>query len=464
MPESRTGPLSPPVPDPVGTAAGSLPAAADGGTGTSAVGLPAAGSGGTGSAADGGTRTGPDVPHRVGLLTTLLLGSLTALAPLSMDMYLPALPQVAESLQTSASRAQLTLTACLAGIALGQLVIGPLSDALGRRRPLLVCLVVFVLATAACTLAPGTAVLVAFRLVQGLAGSAGIVIARAVVRDMYSGLAMARFFSTLMLVSGVAPVAAPLAGGQLLRVTDWRGVFVALTGIGLVITVCAALWLKETLPPARRHSGGFRETLRTMRGLLRDRRFIGYVLTGGFACAALFAYIAGSPFVVQDVYGASPQTFSVLFGINSIGLVALGQVNGKILVGRVSLNRVLGIGLAAGLLSTTVLTALVCGVFGKAGLVPVAVTLFVLIASLGITLPNTNALALNRAAHAAGSASALLGTFPFLLGAVVSPLVGLRGEHSAVPMAVVMLGSGAVAAVLFVALCRPWRREPGSIL
>jgi DHA1 family bicyclomycin/chloramphenicol resistance-like MFS transporter len=389
---------------------------------------------------------------------------LTALAPLSMDMYLPALPQVTDSLHSTTSQVQLTLTACLGGMALGQLVVGPLSDSLGRRRPLLVGMGVFVAATAACAFAPDTATLVAFRLVQGLAGAAGIVIARAVVRDLYSGIDMARFFSTLMLISGVAPVAAPLIGGQILRFTAWRGVFVVLAAIGAVITVAVALFLKETLPSQRRHRGGLGDTLRTMRGLIHDVRFTGYVLTGGFAFGTLFAYIAGSPFVVQDVYGASPQTFSLLFGVNSVGLVVMGRLNGKVLVGRVPLDRVLGIGLGVALLASGVLTAMVCGVFGEVGLVPVAVVLFVLMSSMGVTLPNTNALALNRAAHAAGSASALLGTVPFLIGAVASPTVGLRGEHTPVPMALVMLGSAAVATALFLSLCRPWRHDAGSHL
>lgn len=418
----------------------------------------------TASPADAVGRSGVHTPHRTGLLMTLILGTLTALAPLSMDMYLPALPEVAGSLGSTTSQVQLTLTACLAGMALGQLVVGPLSDALGRRRPLLVGMCVFVLATVACAVAPDTPTLVAFRLVQGLAGAAGIVVARAVVRDLYSGLDMARFFSTLMLVSGVAPIAAPLIGGQILRFTAWRGVFVVLAGIAVAITVVVALWLEETLPPERRHSGGLGETLRTMRGLVRDTRFTGYVLTGGFAFGALFSYIAGSPFVVQDVYGASPQTFSLLFGVNSVGLVAMGQLNGKVLVGRVPLDRVLGIGLGVGLLAAGALTAMVCGMFGEVGLTPVATALFVLMSSMGVTLPNTNALALNRAAHAAGSAAALLGTVPFLIGAVASPLVGLWGEHTPVPMALVMLASGTVAIALFLVLCRPWRKDPGGSL
>ncbi|MER8230696.1 multidrug effflux MFS transporter [Streptomyces sp. NPDC094049] len=418
-----------------------------------------------GTTATGGTAgttaptgaTAPTAARRTGLLVTLVLGGLTALPPLSMDMYLPALPEVTGALGAPAATVQLTLTACLAGMALGQLVVGPMSDKWGRRRPLLIGMVVYVLATAVCALAPTAELLIGFRLLQGLAGAAGIVIARAVVRDLYDGVEMARFFSTLMLISGVAPIIAPLIGGQILRITDWRGVFHVLTVIGILLTFVVWRFLGETLPPGRRHEGGVGEALRTMRGLLADRVFTGYMLTGGFAFAALFAYISASPFVVQEIYGASPQTFSLLFGLNSIGLVAVGQVNGKLLVGRVSLDKALGWGLGTILLAGIALLLMTSGVFGEVGLVPVAAGLFVLMSAMGLAMPNTNAQALMRTPHAAGSASALLGTTSFLVGAVASPLVGIAGEHTAVPMAVVQLSCGVLAVACFLGLCRPWQ-------
>ncbi|MFI2225133.1 multidrug effflux MFS transporter [Streptomyces fradiae] len=425
---------------------------------------PESGASGTRTAArterEGRTAPAPAVPaaRRAGLLVTLVLGGLTALPPLSMDMYLPALPEVTGSLGAPAATVQLTLTACLAGMALGQLVVGPMSDKWGRRRPLLIGMVVYVLATAACALAPNAALLVSFRLLQGLAGAAGIVIARAVVRDLYDGVEMARFFSTLMLISGVAPVVAPLIGGQILRVTDWRGVFHVLTVVGLLLTLVVWKWLHETLPPARRHDGGVGSALRTMRGLLADRVFTGYMLSGGFAFAALFAYISASPFVVQEIYGASPQTFSLLFGVNSVGLVAVGQINGKLLVGRVSLDKALATGLAVITLASAALLLMTGGVFGPVGLVPVAAGLFVLMSAMGLAMPNTNAQALMRTPHAAGSASALLGTCSFLVGAVASPLVGIAGEHTAVPMALVQLVCALAAVGCFLGLCRPWQR------
>ncbi|BCL31069.1 Bcr/CflA family multidrug efflux MFS transporter [Streptomyces aurantiacus] len=411
-----------------------------------------------------GTDAGPAVPplgtrRSVGLLVTLILGGLTAVPPLSMDMYLPALPDVTDALHASAATVQLTLTACLAGMALGQLAVGPMSDRWGRRRPLIAGLLVYILATAVCAVAPTIELLVAFRLLQGLAGAAGIVIARAVVRDLYDGVDMARFFSTLMLISGVAPILAPLLGGQVLRITDWRGVFYILTVIGIVLTAVVWRLLPETLPPERRHDGGTAEALRTMRGLLADRVFTGYMLTGGFAFAALFAYISASPFVVQEIYGASPQTYSVLFGVNSIGLVIVGQINGKILVGRVSLDKVLAVGLAVITVASAALLLMSAGAFGEVGLFPVAAGLFVLMSAMSLCMPNTNALALMRTRHSAGSASALLGTSSFLVGAIATPLVGVAGEHTAVPMAVVQLACSLVAVGCFMALCRPWRKQ-----
>ncbi|MFJ8779163.1 multidrug effflux MFS transporter [Streptomyces sp. NPDC102476] len=418
-----------------------------------------------------GQRTGverADVPEagppaaavrRTGLLVTLLLGGLTATPPLAMDMYLPSLPEVTDALHAPAATVQLTLTACLLGMALGQLVVGPMSDRWGRRRPLLAGLVVYVVATALCALAPTVEFLVGFRLAQGLAGAAGIVIARAVVRDLYDGVAMARFFSTLMLIGGVAPIVAPLIGGQILRVTDWRGVFVVLTFIGALLAALVWARLPETLPTAERHTGGVGEALHSMRRLLADLPFTGYLLTGGFAFAALFAYISASPFVIQEIYGASPQTFSLLFGVNSVGLVIVGQINGKLLVGRVSLDRVLGVGLLVVTAAAAALLLMATGTFGEVGLAPVAAALFVLMSAMGVTLPNAQSLALLRTKHSAGSASALLGTSSFLIGAIASPLVGMAGEDTAVPMAVVQLAAALVALTCFMAMCRPWNRR-----
>ncbi|MEE1928583.1 multidrug effflux MFS transporter [Streptomyces sp. TRM 70351] len=448
-----------------GTTTPVVPAARSAADGARATGTPASetvvASSATASAAPPATAPGPQLTRRqkAGLLLTLILGSLTALPALSMDMYLPALPEVGGVFGSSAAQVQLTLTTCLLGLALGQVVVGPMSDQFGRRRPLLAGLVCYVVASAACAFAPSVEALTVFRLLQGLAGAAGIVIARAVVRDLFDGLAMARFFSTLMLISGAAPVLAPVLGGQVLRFTDWRGVFLILAGMGVVLTLVTVRWLPETLAPAERHSGGLPQALRSMRGLLADRVFTGYLLAGSLAFAALFAYIAASPFVMQEIYGASPQTYSLLFMVNSIGLVATGQLNGKVLVGRVNLDRVLLAGLGVIATAALALLLMTSGVFGEVGLVPVATGLFVLMSGMALVLPNSNSQGLLRAPHAAGSASALLGTSQFLIGAVASPLVGVAGEHTAVPMAVVQLVTVLLAALCFLTLCRPWRRE-----
>ncbi|GGV57552.1 multidrug effflux MFS transporter [Streptomyces massasporeus] len=405
-----------------------------------------------------GTAISEDVPRlptprRLSLV--LVLGSLTALGPLTIDLYLPALPQVSADLHVSQTVTQLTLTAFMIGIAVGQLVLGPLSDTLGRRRPLLTGLTVYVVASAVCALAPDPAVLIGMRLVQGLAGAAGIVIARAVVRDLYDGLAAARLLSSLMLVSGTAPILAPVLGAQLLRLTSWRGVFVTLTLLGLAIFAATATLLTETLPTTHRRHGGLTTTLRTMRDLIRDRRFTGYLLTGSLGFAALFAYIAGSSFTIQRIYGASPQTYSLLFAVNSIGMVVTGQLNGKLLLGRFPSHRVLATGLAVLGAASTALLLLVTTT--HAGLPWIATALFLTACPVGMILPTTTALCLQRAPHAPGSASALLGTTQFLMGALAPALAGLGGQGTALPMATSVLGLALAASGSFLALCRPWR-------
>ena len=400
--------------------------------------------------------------RRTGALITFMLGALSAVPPLSMDMYLPALPDVTRTLHSSATSGQLTLTACLTGMALGQLVVGPMSDRWGRRKPLLIGLLVYVLASVSCAIAPDAGLLIGCRLLQGLAGAAGIVIARAVVRDLYDGLEMARFFSTLLLVSSLAPVVAPILGGQVLRFTAWRGVFLVLAVIGVALTALVWRRLPETLPPERRRGGGVLGALFIMRGLLADRIFAGYVMVNGFAYGALFSYIAASPFVIQGIYGASPQTFSLLYGLNSLGMMIVGRINGKLLVGRVRLDRALGVGLSVIAVAGTVLLLVAQGVFGDAGTVPVACCLFVMISALGLVLPNTNALALMRTPHAAGSASALVGTSCFAMGAVATLLVGIAGKGTAVPMAAVQTGSALAAVTSLLLMCRPWRSLPAE--
>ena len=267
-------------------------------------------------------------PSRAQLV--LLLGALSAFGPISMDTYLPGLPQLSADIGASAAATQLTLTTCLIGLALGQVIAGPLSDAFGRRRPLLAGLALFALASLLCAVAPDVWTLAAARLVQGAAGAAGIVIGRAVVRDLHEGAAMARFLALVLVVNGVAPIVAPIAGAALLHVTDWRGIFGVLAGIGAALLLWTAAMLRETLPLALRHRGGLAATLRVFARLLSDRRFLGYVLSCGFVFAAMFAYIAGSPFVLQDIYGVSQEGFGLAFGVNAAGIMVASWLGGRI--------------------------------------------------------------------------------------------------------------------------------------
>ena len=376
----------------------------------------------------------------------VLLGGLTAFGPLSIDMYLPGLPAIARDLSASESVIQLTLTACLIGLALGQVVAGPVSDALGRRRPLLVGVAGYAIASLLCALAPSAPALVGLRLLQGLTGAAGIVIARAIVRDMYSGSAAARYFSRLILIMGLAPILAPVLGGQVLRFTSWHGIFVVLAGISLLLLVGAAAGLPETLPVARRREGNLADTGRTFRRLAKDSLFVGYALSGGLGFGAMFAYIAGSPFVLQGIYHVSPQTFSLIFGANALGFVITSQVNGS-LVSRVPPERLLLGGLITGAIGGLSLLAVVA--IGGLGLAAIVPPLFVLVSSIGFVVPNAIALALSRHPEAAGTGSALLGVIQSGVGAIGAPLVGLAGNSSALPMATVIAVSGSGAIVTF---------------
>jgi DHA1 family bicyclomycin/chloramphenicol resistance-like MFS transporter len=386
----------------------------------------------------------------------IVLGSMNAIGPLSIDMYLPAFPEIARALHTSASSIQLTLTACVAGLALGQLVIGPLSDRFGRRVPVIAAMVTYAVASLLCAAATSVGTLIALRFVQGLAGAGGLVISRAVVRDLHSGARAVRLFSSLMLVTGLAPILAPLAGGQLLAVTSWKGIFVALSILSALIAALAALGLRETLPVERRSPSGLRRTVQTMAELLRDRSFLGYALASGLTFGALFAYISGSSFALQGIYGLSPQLYSLAFAMNGLGLIAASQVNARI-VERVGPRRLLPRALACVVASA--FTLLVVVSVGGLSVWAVLAPMFVIVSSLAFVLPNATALALADHAAVAGSASALLGVIQFLVGAIAAPLVGVAGPDTAVPMGVVMaaLALGALTAQRVASRQRPWR-------
>jgi DHA1 family bicyclomycin/chloramphenicol resistance-like MFS transporter len=387
----------------------------------------------------------------------IVLGSMNAIGPLSIDMYLPAFPEIAGALHTSASSVQLTLTACVAGLALGQLLLGPLSDRFGRRVPVIAAMVTYAIASLLCALATSVGALIALRFVQGLAGAGGIVISRAVVRDLHSGARAVRLFSSLMLVTGLAPILAPLVGGQLLAVTSWEGIFVALSILSALIAILAALGLRETLPPERRSRSGLRRTVQTMGTLLRDRSFLGYALASGLTFGALFAYISGSSFVLQRIYGLSPQLYSLAFAMNGLGLVAASQVNARI-VERVGPTRLLR--RALGCVVASALALLVVVSVGGLTVWAILAPMFVIVSSLAFVLPNATALALADHAAVAGTASALLGVIQFMIGAIAAPLVGVAGPDSAVPMGVVM---AVLALAALTAQRVAGRRQPWSV-
>jgi len=387
----------------------------------------------------------------------LVLGALTAAAPLSLDTYLPALPALAADLRSTPSIAQLSLTTCLIGLALGQLVAGPLSDVLGRRRPMMIGASGFAVASVLCALAPNVTVLIALRFAQGLLGAVGIVVARAVVRDTSDATRSARAFATLMLVSGVAPIVAPVLGGQLLRFTDWRGVFVVLAVYGALALVAVLAVVRETLPRAARRSGSAAATAGSFRVLLSDRRVVACVLAAGLLFSAMFAYISGSTFVLQDIYGLSPQAFSGVFAVNSVGIVASVQVAGRLAgADRVRPERLIAVGLGVACAGTL---GLLGAVLVGAGLAGVLAGLFVTVCGVGLVLPSATTLTLADHPEHAGSASALLGTSQFLVGAGAAPLVGLAGSGSAVPMAAVMAGAAVLGTVVFTVV---WRSAPGA--
>ncbi|MEV6977327.1 multidrug effflux MFS transporter [Kitasatospora sp. NPDC093806] len=413
------------------------------------------------SSADAGPGTGTAGGSGSGRATVAVLGGLVALGPLTTDLYLPGLPAIAEDLAAEPAAVQLTLTFSMFGVAVGQLIFGPLSDRFGRRPPLLGGLVVYTLASVLCVIAPNLPVLVAGRFVQGAAGAAGLVIGRAVARDRFEGVAMIRFLASITLISGLAPILAPLFGAQLLRVTSWRGTLGSLAALGLLLTLVAYGALRETLPPTARHGGGLVTTLRTMGGLLRELPFLGLVLTSTFSFGALFGYISGSSVVLQHVYHVSPQTYSLLFGLNSIAIVGMTQLNGRVLAPRFTAGALMTAGLGVAIAAGTSLVLFT--VVWDLGLVAVCASLFVLMGSLGIVLPNSAARALSMVApQSAGSASALLGTGNFLCGAVVAPLSSLGGSPSAILLAIVVLSCAVLAAASYLALCPPWRTTPAD--
>ena len=394
---------------------------------------------------DPAAATAPSRPAVTGPLL-LVLALLSAVAPFATDLYLSAFPLMTSDLGTSATWIQLTLTAFLVGIALGQLVFGPLSDRFGRVRPLVVGSLLCLGASALTALAPTVEILVAARFAQGITGAAGMVIGRAIISDLAVGAAAARAFSLMMIVGGVAPVVAPVLGSVLVTPFGWRGVLWVVFGLVAVMFVGVVAVVRETHTGARRaQARADRAGSSSARRELTSRVFVGNALAFAFGFATMMAYISASPFVYQVMMGFSEVQYGIAFGVNALGLAAVSAVSARLTATR-SIRALAGTGLALCLAGTVALGVIVA-VGAPAWLM--AVPLWVAVASLGLVFGNTTALSLSAATRAAGSASAVLGALQFGLGAMVSPLVGMGGEHTAGPLAIVMLTTSVVACVAF---------------
>ncbi|MGR6919207.1 multidrug effflux MFS transporter [[Actinomadura] parvosata] len=390
------------------------------------------------------------------LLPTLLL-LLTIFGPISMDLYLPVLPALTIELDAATSTAQLTVTACLIGLALGQLIAGPLSDRFGRRLPLHVGVAAYIATSLLCAVSPSIELLVGARLVQGLAGGAGIVIAQAAGRDLYSGGRLIRYYGRMTVLGGLAAIIGPLLGGQLARVTDWRGLFVFLAVIGALILLLIGACYRETLPPRSRTTGGFAQTGRDFRLLLSDRVFSGAVLLQGFVNAALFAYLAGATYVLQGIYGLSPQQYALAFGLNSTGFMVFGYLTGRSSERR-SVTGTLVAGLAMCALGAS---GLLVGGLMALPLAAVIVSLLVMVSGVAVTTPPATTLALAGYPQLAGTASSLLGMARFAFGGVAAPFVGIAGAAAMLPLGIVAVVSVALAAVAYATLMI--RRSPRTM-
>nr|WP_319457307.1 MULTISPECIES: multidrug effflux MFS transporter [unclassified Mycobacterium] len=363
------------------------------------------------------------VPSRVRMI--VVLGLLVALGPLTIDMYLPALPRIADELSVSSSVAQLTLTGTLAGLALGQLVIGPLSDSLGRRRPLMAGIALHMVASLCCLFAPNIATLGVARGLQGVGAAAAMVVAIAIVGDLFADSVAATVMSRLMLVLGVAPIVAPSLGAAVLLHASWHWVFAVLVVLAGALLLLAALALPETLPVSHRRPLKVRGILATYGELLKDTKFVILVLVGALGMSGLFAYIAGAAFVLQGTYGLDQQTFALVFGAGAVALIAATQFN-VVLLKRFTPQTIVVWALAASALTGIVFVTLAGA--GVNGLAAFLVPVWVILAAMGFVIPNAPAVALSRHPDAAGTSAALLGAAQFGLGAAVAPLVGLLGN------------------------------------
>ena len=396
-------------------------------------------------------------PSRIKMI--FVLGLLVALGPLTIDMYLPALPKIAEELSVTSSVAQLTLTGTLAGLALGQLIIGPLSDSLGRRKPLFGGIVLHMIASLVCMFAPNIAVLGVARGLQGMGAAAGMVVAIAVVGDLYKDNVAATVMSRLMLVLGVAPVLAPSLGAAVLLHGSWHWVFAALVVIAAALLVMAVLALPETLPVGHRRPLKVRSIGATYLELLRDARFVILVLVAALGMSGLFAYIAGAPFVLQDRFGVGQTAFALIFGAGAVALIGTTQCN-VLLLKRFSPQQIMVWALVAASVFGVVFVALAAGQVG--GVYGFVIPVWAILAAMGLVIPNAPAVALTRHPDAAGTAAALLGAVQFGGGAAIAPVVGVLGNDE-LAMAVVMAAGVMIALALLLLTGVHRATEPAGI-
>ncbi|QYM77459.1 multidrug effflux MFS transporter [Leucobacter luti] len=388
----------------------------------------------------------------MGLLRiTLVLGALEAFGPLSMDLYLPQLPQLARTLDTSDALAQATMSVCMIGLGLGQLIAGPLSDRFGRKRPLVIGVILFALLSAVCAVSPTIEVLLGARFLQGLAGSAGVVISMAVARDLFSGIQLSRMLSLLALVTSLTPIIAPVIGGQLARVMDWRGIFLVLAGIGTVLVFVAQFGLRETLTDGRHAGSVLGTTASHISVILRDPLFVALMIAACLGGAAFFSYLSMSSFVLQDQFGLSPQLFSVVFATNALAQLGGAQLS-RLFVARMGTTRMYLVGQLAGATAAVVLLG---ATLAGAPAIVVIVLLALFLGANGLGGPNGTTLALGGHGTRAGTASALLGMAMFTAGAVAAPVVSALAGTSAITMvSTIAVGSGAAATVAVLVIRR----------
>ncbi len=372
-------------------------------------------------------------------LLVAILGALTAFTPMSVDMYLPSFPALEQHFAARASDVQLTLSTFFIGLAIGQAIYGPVADRFGRRPPLIVGSVIYILASLGCALAPSIQGLIAFRFLQALGGCVGMVISRSIVRDLYDERGAAKMFATLMAIMGVAPILAPLLGGQLLIYMHWQAMFWILTGFGCLILLAVLFGLEETLPEDRRRSLHPGSVFRTYVRILSDRYFMGHSLSQSLTFAAMFAYITGSPFVLISFYGVPAEHYGFIFGANAVGFIGAAQINVRLL-SRTTPGVILHLALgAAAIFGTIVFLAGATGIGGLPGLL---IPLFFFMSCLGFIGPNSTARALAPQGANAGAASAVLGTIQFTMGGISGAIVAALPTTSAMPMAAMIGGAG----------------------